>query len=90
MLLQQRSRHKITFPLSWTNACCSHPAHIEEELDTSDEFIGMRRAALRRSAFELGISTLEPKDVRVVSRILYYAPSCERWGEYELDYILIG
>lgn len=25
LLIQRRSRHKITFPLLWANTCCSHP-----------------------------------------------------------------
>lgn len=31
LLLQQRSKDKRTFPLCWTNTCCSHPNMIEIE-----------------------------------------------------------
>ena len=29
MLVTQRSIYKILFPNHWTNACCSHPLHVE-------------------------------------------------------------
>lgn len=42
LLLQQRSHKKITFPLCWTNTCCSHPLHFEAELEERDS-LGKRR-----------------------------------------------
>ena len=33
---------------------------------------------------------LDPDDLTVVGRILYKAFSCEDWGEYELDYVIVG
>ena len=58
LLLQQRALKKITFPGLWTNACCSHNAHIPSELEPEPNFIGMRRAAVRRTEFELGVGGL--------------------------------
>lgn len=50
----------------------------------------MRRAAVRRTLFELGIEDLKTDDMKVVSRILYYAESCDRFAEHELDYIIFA
>ncbi|KAG5458686.1 MAG: NUDIX hydrolase domain-like protein, partial [Olpidium bornovanus] len=33
LLLQQRAAEKITFPSMFTNTCCSHPLHFEEEME---------------------------------------------------------
>tara|TARA_B110000285_G_C14838073_1_gene474058 strand:- start:248 stop:592 length:345 start_codon:yes stop_codon:yes gene_type:complete len=57
LLLQQRSDKKVTFPSLWTNSCCSHPRHIPSELESSidNNYLGLKRAAVRRSGFELGI-----------------------------------
>ena len=51
----------------------------------------MRRAAIRRANFELGIKELDAeKDLKVVSRILYHANSCDTFAEHELDYIIFA
>ena len=93
-LLTQRASTKITFPDYFTNACCSHPLHTELEMEQSqdDVSIGVKRAAQRRLAFELGIDPLEIplEDFKYITRVLYKAPSNEGiWGEHEVDYILI-
>ena len=36
LLLQRRSREKITFPLYWANTCCSHPLDMDGETDMED------------------------------------------------------
>lgn len=40
----------------FTNTCCSHPLHTEQELE-EEEALGVRRAAQRRLQAELGIPT---------------------------------
>ncbi|KAI4161316.1 MAG: hypothetical protein LQ342_004983 [Letrouitia transgressa] len=93
LLLQQRAAEKITFPGMWTNTCCSHPLGIPgetgAELDAAVE--GVRRAAQRKLDQELGIQAKQiPLDLfRFLTRIHYKAPSDGKWGEHEIDYILI-
>ncbi|KAF7133330.1 hypothetical protein RHSIM_Rhsim09G0130100 [Rhododendron simsii] len=89
LLLQQRSATKVTFPLVWTNTCCSHPLYRESEL-IDQNALGVRNAAQRKLLDELGIPA---EDVPVdqftpLGRILYKAPSDGKWGEHELDYLL--
>ncbi|XP_047316265.1 isopentenyl-diphosphate Delta-isomerase I [Impatiens glandulifera] len=89
LLLQQRSVTKVTFPLVWTNTCCSHPLYRESEL-IEENILGVRNAAQRKLLDELGIPA---EDVPVdqftpLGRMLYKAPSDGKWGEHELDYLL--
>ncbi len=85
LLLQQRSDVKFTFPGLWTNSCCSHPLHVEGEMNGH---VGAKKAAQRRAKIELGVEC-EAEKMHFLGRILYAAPSkCEIWGEHELDYIL--
>ncbi|XP_011647799.1 isopentenyl-diphosphate Delta-isomerase 1 [Pogonomyrmex barbatus] len=90
LLLQKRSSNKITFPDHYTNTCCSHPlAEIPNEMEEEDA-IGVRRAAIRRLNYELGIPSneIKPSDFFYLTRIRYQAPSNDHWGEHEIDYIL--
>lgn len=90
LLLQKRSNVKITFPDYYTNTCCSHPlADFPNEKEEKDA-IGIRRAAIRRLNYELGIpkNEIKPFDLFYLTRIHYQAPSNDRWGEHEIDYIL--
>ncbi|CAH9080562.1 unnamed protein product [Cuscuta epithymum] len=89
LLLQQRSATKVTFPLVWTNTCCSHPLHRESEL-IAENALGVRNAAQRKLLDELGIPAEEvPVDqFTPLGRMLYKAPSDGKWGEHELDYLL--
>lgn len=89
LLMQQRSDKKITFPGLWTNTCCSHPEHTPSEMDTSNHWVGPRRAALRRTKFEMNVE-LDLVDLQCGSRILYYAPADETFAEHELDYIIFA
>ncbi|CAJ2645503.1 unnamed protein product [Trifolium pratense] len=86
LLLQQRSATKVTFPLVWTNTCCSHPLYRESEL-IEENALGVRNAAQRKLLDELGIPA---QDVPVdqftpLGRILYKAPSDGKWGEHEFE-----
>ena len=81
LLLQQRSATKVTFPLYWTNSCCSHPL-----VETSAE--GTRNEAISRTEFELGIKVnVAENSGKTVGKVLYRAKYDEIWGEYELDYL---
>ncbi|CAL5364829.1 unnamed protein product [Camellia sinensis] len=87
--IKQRSATKVTFPLVWTNTCCSHPLYRESEL-IDENALGVRNAAQRKLLDELGIPA---EDVPVdqftpLGRMLYKAPSDGKWGEHELDYLL--
>lgn len=91
-LLTQRADCKITFPNYYTNACCSHPLYNELELEDDGDAIGVRRAVIRRSNFELGTSlqAFEPMHLKFVNKLAYRAESDGgKWGEAEIDYIFI-
>lgn len=89
LLLQQRSTTKVTFPLVWTNTCCSHPLYRESEL-IEENCQGVRNAAQRKLFDELGIQAEDlPVDQFIpLGKMLYKAPSDGKWGEHELDYLL--
>lgn len=54
-LIYKYINSKVTFPSTYTNACCSHPLYdIESECDEHNAF-GIRKAAQRRLNYELGI-----------------------------------
>ena len=53
LLLQQRSRKKVTWPLQWSNSICGHPALGETAAD----------AAIRRAKFELGLELATIEEV---------------------------
>lgn len=65
LLLQQRSKQKLTFPLLWANSCCSHPIEGLGE-DTEDVVTGIVKAARRKLNHELGIS------LDIVNTFIYY------------------
>lgn len=73
----------------YTNSCCSHPLNVPEESDEAYH-VGIRRAARRRLQIELGIDpeSIELSDFKLLTRIVYGAPSDAKWGEHEVDYIL--
>ncbi|GBL76409.1 Isopentenyl-diphosphate Delta-isomerase 1 [Araneus ventricosus] len=89
LLLQQRSDAKITFPSYFTNTCCSHPLYIDSELEEI-KALGVKRAAQRRLHIELGVDpdSINAHEFLYMTRIKYTAPSDEKWGEKEIDYVL--
>lgn len=54
------------------------------------DHLGIKRAARRRLQTELGIKEedIDLSDFKVLTRIIYGAPSDSTWGEHEVDYIL--
>lgn len=40
--------------------------------------------------YELGIKNVLPDQLSMLQKILYKADSCDKWVEYELDYILFA
>lgn len=104
LLLQQRSEKKITYPLHFTNTCCSHPLFVHEEMDHHNN-VGIKRAAVRKVQHELGID-IDIRDISFITKILYKATNfvpkelAEKnlenkshyydFGENELDYILVS
>lgn len=84
LLLQKRSAFKITFPLHFTNSCCSHPLQGgAEELGVE----GVKLAAVRKLNHELGL-VISPSDLIYLTRMYYQAPYDDTWSEHEIDYIL--
>lgn len=103
LLLQQRAACKLTFPLAWTNACCSHPLVGAQppEVDTDPALVaatgcapGAQRAAVRKLGHELGVGAgqVAAGSLRLLARLRYCAPDDRHppWGEHELDYVLAG
>ncbi|KAL4227805.1 ATP-dependent DNA helicase Q4 [Mactra antiquata] len=93
LLLQQRSEAKITFPLHYTNTCCSHPLAYELEKDEKLA-MGVKRAAQRKLFHELGITPDQiPLNMfQYITRIQYMSenrPQDGIFGENEIDYVLI-
>ena len=78
LLLQKRSKAKITFPSCWTNTCCSHPLYCPEELDETDN-IGVRRAVRRKLKHELGIP---PEQVLNAQYLPQYFSLCSATIKY--------
>lgn len=86
LLLQQRANTKITFPNYWTNTCCSHPLHVEAEMNEKNDF-GIKKAAKKRLFFEMGIQLFSLNALFPVNKIYYRSKYDETWGENEVDYV---
>jgi isopentenyl-diphosphate delta-isomerase len=76
MLITQRSSKKRTWPLFWSNACCSHPRKGD---DTA-------AAASARLNTELGIIAA----VNLLFKFEYRAQYDTNWGEHELDWVFFS
>ncbi len=77
MLLQKRSEYKPTWPLHWSNTCCSHPYKDESYFD----------AANRRLKEEMGFSA----KLKEFKRVIYKAEMADgMWGEHEFDVVFTG
>lgn len=87
MLLQRRAGEKPTFPLRWTNTCCSHPLAGGPEADEKDN-VGVKRAAIRKLEDELGITGVKEEELVWLTRIHYVAMSDGKWGEHEVDHLM--
>ena len=89
LLLQQRSHEKITFPGVWANSCCSHPLHVDAELEEAGQ-AGVMHAALRKIQQELGIDpgSFEGCEFRHLGRMHYQARANAEWVEHEMDHVL--
>lgn len=81
LLLQKRSGDKVTFPLLWSNTCCSHPLNNQDE-SNEDKNLGIKLAAKRRMNLELGFDSNE-NEYKLVEKILYRASSDSKFEEYE-------
>ncbi|MFC1625119.1 isopentenyl-diphosphate Delta-isomerase [Patescibacteria group bacterium] len=76
VLIQKRAKNKKTWPLFWSNTCCSHPRGNES----------FQKAAERRLFEEMGIKT----KLRRKFRIIYQDKFNKDWGENEYDWVFIG
>lgn len=48
--MKQRSAKKVTFPLAWTDSCCSHPLYKESDLIEEDA-LGMSITNVRSAPY---------------------------------------
>lgn len=87
LMLQRRAAEKPTFPLRWTNTCCSHPLFGTEEADEVNH-MGVKRAAVRKLDDELGIKDIAVEDLTFLTRVHYVAMSDGKWGEHEIDHLM--
>jgi isopentenyl-diphosphate Delta-isomerase len=101
LLLTQRAASKITFPDVWTNTVCSHPLsgmkvpEDDDGITAYPDFPGIKRAAVRKCAHELGLTGLRADQIQFITRFHYWAADTVTydandcpWGEHEIDYIL--
>ena len=49
----------------------------------TEKCIGVKRAVVRKLDHELGIRELDTQELHYLTRIHYFAPSNDIWGEHE-------
>lgn len=76
MMLQKRAENKPTWPLYWSNTCCTHPYKNESYSE----------CASRRIREEMGFEA----DLKEKFRFIYRADYDEVWGEHEYDVVFEG
>jgi len=76
LLLQQRSKLKPLWPLSWSNTCCSHP-RLNESIES---------AATRRLAEEVGMDTT----LQFLYKFTYAAKYLDFGSEREICHVFLG
>lgn len=76
MLLQKRAEGKPTWPLFWSNACCTHPFQNES----------YQGCAERRLKQEMGFTASLVEKFRFI----YEADYDKIWGEHEYDVVFEG
>ena len=88
LLLQQRSQQKRTFPLGWTNTCCSHPNMVQlPNQPPSEEPI---REAIHRAFWREFRMDTHHLPFYFMKKILYKQKGYrEEFGEYEVDYVYL-
>ena len=89
ILVQQRSKDKITFPGVWANTCCSHPLDLPNE--NIDDVGGVISAARRKLEHELGIPRKDTENwsFNFIGRFEYNCRWNDEWIEKEIDHILV-
>lgn len=78
LLLQRRSSAKATFPLLWSNTCCSHPYPADAPLCEL-----ARRRLTEELGFDVGL-------VEAGSFVYRARDDRSRFTEYEHDSVLVG
>ena len=76
LLIQQRSKEKLLWPLFWANTCCSHPSEGED----------YQTAGQRRLQEELGFSC----PLKLIGKFQYHAHYKDVGAEHELCSVLVG
>nr|AZL94745.1 isopentenyl diphosphate isomerase [Nephromyces sp. MMRI] len=95
LLITQRSHTKQTFPLLWSNSCCSHPlwSNTHERggpIGLDDLTMYSMPFALKRRMREELNTEMELNDFQFLTRFMYLAKAGKSFAEYEMDYIYIS